>query len=94
MDLNGKNEVDIICELGLEYLYLAELISADILIDLEECIKSRRELNRFNHDLKLSKVNEEKKKELQKFIDDAYKIIEQEIEKYGGKLDSEDQTGK
>ena len=44
--------------------------------------------------LKLSKVNEEKRKELQKFIDDAYKIIEQEIEKYGGKLDSEDQTGK
>lgn len=90
MDLNGKNEVDAICELGLEYLYLVELISADTLVDLEECIKSKRELDRFNHDLKLSKVSEEKKKELQKFIDDAYKIIEQETERYGGKLDSED----
>lgn len=101
MDLNKKNEVDLVCELGVEYLFLVSLISADTLINEEECIKSRRELDRFNHDLKLSKVSDEKKQELQKFIDDSYKIIERETKYFKNQkqnnndreLASEDKTG-
>ena len=64
-------------------MFLGSLISSDTLINLEECEKSRRELDNFNHDLKLSQVSDEKKKELQELIDKAYELIKQEEENYG-----------
>lgn len=86
-NIGERNSVDFLCELGAEYLFLGSLISSDTLINLEECEKSRRELDNFSHDLKLSQVDEEKKKELQELIDKAYELIKQEEKNYG-KVDS------
>ena len=76
-----KNIVDLLCELGLEYLFLGSVVSADTLISLNACIETRRELDNFNHDLKLANITEEKRTELQGFVDKAYEIIKQQIKR-------------
>lgn len=79
--MNDKiNIIDALDEAGMLYLGLVELISAEVLVDIDSCHKAKLHLVRFQQDLPVSrKCNDAFVK---KFLNDAEVIIERELHEF------------
>lgn len=79
--MNDKiNIIDALDEAGMLYLGLAELISAEVLVDIDSCHKAKQHLVRFQEDLPTSRKHNDAF--VTKFLQDAEHIIERELQEF------------
>lgn len=79
--MNEKsNIIDLLDEVGMLNLGLAELISAEVLVDIDSCQRAKEHLERFKRDLPSSSKKDDKF--VIKFLKDAERIIEDECSRF------------
>lgn len=77
---NKRNIIDILDEAGMLYLAIAELISADVLVDSESCLEAKTNLEKLKSDFLTSKKNDNGK--IAELLQNAELIINKELRKY------------
>lgn len=76
----NANIIDLLDEVGMLNLGLAELISAEVLIDIDSCLKTKERLERFKRDLPSSRKKDDE--QVKKILKDAESIIEHDLQEY------------
>lgn len=76
----NANIIDLLDEIGMLNLGLAEIISAEVLIDIDSCLKAKERLERFKRDLPSSRKKDDEF--VVNFLIDAEHIIEDEYQHF------------
>ena len=76
----NANIIDLLDEVGMLNLGLAELISAEVLIDIDSCMKAKERLERFKRDSPSSRKKDDE--HVKKILKDAESIIEHDLQEY------------
>ena len=74
--------IEEICENGLEYLYLASLITSDNILSIEDAEKALEEVEKGENAVKESNLTNEKKEEFYTFFKKARNILNGDIERF------------
>ncbi len=69
----------------LRYLYLANLISSDTIIDKESAQHSLDEIKFIKDNIKYINIDDTLKNNLNKYINDIFKIVKEELKKFNSK---------
>ena len=87
--MKNKNVIELLHKSGFIYLALVSLISSDNLLGIDDCEKSLKELERFNEALKEANIEEEKKKEYQKYIDEGFDIVNRDLKRFKEEMETD-----
>ena len=79
--MTGK-DIEKICESGLEYLFLASLVSSDNNMTIDECKENLGNYDSLEAAVKEANIPEEKRKEFYEYIEKGRKILNQDIERF------------
>ena len=79
--MTGK-DIEKICESGLEYLFLASLVSSDNNMTIDECKQNLENYDALEAAVKEANIPEEKKEEFNKYITKGRNILNQDIERF------------
>lgn len=74
--------IEEICDNGLEYLYLASLITSDNILSIEDAEKALEEVEKGENAVKESNLTNEKKEEFYTFFNKARNILNGDIERF------------
>ena len=74
--------IEEICTNGLEYLYLASLITSDNILSIEDAEKALEEVEKGENAVKESNLTNEKKEEFYTFFKKARNILNGDIEHF------------
>ena len=74
--------IEEICTNGLEYLYLASLITSDNILSIEDAEKALEEVEKGENAVKESNLTNEKKEEFYTFFNKARNILNGDIEHF------------
>lgn len=77
--MDDINIIEFLHEKGLVYLVFASLISSDTLLSLNDCENSLKNLIKYNEALKNANIDTESKQKYQKFINDAFEIVNRDL---------------
>ena len=80
--MNGKNTIEEFHKNGLIYLVFVSLISSDTLLGLDDCENSLNILTKYNEELKNANIDAESKQKYQKFINDAFEIVNRDLKSF------------
>lgn len=69
----------------IRYLYLANLISSDVIIDEESAQHSLEELNFIKNNIKYINIDEVSKKKINNFVNKGLKIIKRDLKNFNKK---------
>ena len=81
MEITSKI-IEEICTNGLEYLYLASLITSDNILSIEDAEKALEEVEKGENAVKESNLTNEKKEEFYTFFNKARNILNGDIEHF------------
>lgn len=81
MEMTSKI-IEEICDNGLEYLYLASLITSDNILSIEDAEKALEEVEKGENAVKESNLTNEKKEEFYTFFKKARNILNGDIERF------------
>ena len=81
MEMTSKI-IEEICTNGLEYLYLASLITSDNILSIEDAEKALEEVEKGENAVKESNLTNEKKEEFYTFFNKARNILNGDIEHF------------
>jgi len=76
-NMNDKNTIEELHKNELIYLVFASLISSDTLLGLDDC-----------EDLKNANIDTESKQKYQKFINDAFEIVNRDLKNFKNKMET------
>jgi hypothetical protein len=77
---NSVNLIDKLDEIGMLYFVIVSLFSAETLVDVESCEASLKGVEKLRAELPTSKYKDDPK--IKKFVNDAERIIKQELEQF------------
>jgi len=86
--MNDKNTIEELHKNELIYLVFASLISSDTLLGLDDCENSLNRLTKYNEDLKNANIDTESKQKYQKFINDAFEIVNRDLKNFKNKMET------
>ena len=86
--MNGKNTIEELHNNGLIYLVFVSLISSDTLLGLNDCENSLNTLTKYNEELKNANIDAESKQKYQKFINDAFEIVNRDLKSFKNKMET------
>ena len=86
--MNGKNTIEELHKNGLIYLVFVSLISSDTLLGLDDCENSLNILTKNNEELKNANIDAESKQKYQKFINDAFEIVNRDLKSFKNKMET------
>ena len=86
--MNGKNTIEELHKNGLIYLVFVSLISSDTLLGLDDCENSLNILTKHNEELKNANIDAESKQKYQKFINDAFEIVNRDLKSFKNKMET------
>lgn len=87
-NMNGKNTIEEFHKNGLIYLVFVSLISSDTLLGLDDCENSLNILTKYNEELKNANIDAELKQKYQKFINDAFEIVNRDLKSFKNKMET------
>ena len=87
-NMNGKNTIEELHKNGLIYLVFVSLISSDTLLGLDDCENSLNILTKYNEELKNANIDAESKQKYQKFINDAFEIVNRDLKSFKNKMET------
>ena len=87
-NMNGKNTIEELHKNGLIYLVFVSLISSDTLLGLDDCENSLNILTKNNEELKNANIDAESKQKYQKFINDAFEIVNRDLKSFKNKMET------
>lgn len=87
-NMDSKNTIEELHNNGLIYLVFASLISSDTLLGLDDCENSLNILTKYNEELKNANIDAESKQKYQKFINDAFEIVNRDLKSFKNKMET------
>ena len=87
-NMNGKNTIEELHKNGLIYLAFVSLISSETLLGLDDCENSLNILTKYNEELKNANIDAESKQKYQKFINDAFEIVNRDLKSFKNKKET------
>lgn len=81
MEITSK-EIEVLCNINMEYFYLASLISNDNILSIEDAENGLKDIEIAENAVKEANISEDKKKEFYKYFKKGKKILNQDIENF------------
>lgn len=86
--MDDINIIEFLHKKGFVYLVFASLISSDTLLSLNDCENSLKKLIKYNEALKNANIDAESKQKYQKFINDAFEIVNRDFNSFKDKMET------